>query len=229
MGSNAFRVKTTRLFQQAPTNLAAGASLVIVANVEGQGTVTGSFFSALAVAAGTPLIEESTDGINWRTVSTVAASGSAYPFTFAPQAPYIRITFTQGAGAGSVSGWVEARPDSAGGSSSSSVTPLPPSPAANTKLAISFTAAGLNTVIPGTPGLVTRIYHYTFIAEGSTSLTFRDGATAYSGAMPLVSTQGLTFDAPGGIYPITLAAGADWVISNLNAIGIRGFVIYTQS
>lgn len=229
MGSNAFRIKTTRLFQQAPTNLAAGASLVIIANVEGQGTVTGSFIDAVAPAVGFPLIEESADGLTWRTVTTVALSGSAYPFSFSPQAPFIRITLTQGAAPGNVSGWVEARPDSGGSSSSSSTTPLPPSPAASSKAAISFAAAGANIVIPGTPGLVTRIFHYTFIAEGATSLTFRDGGAAYSGAVPMVATQGLAFDAPGGIYPITLGVGNDWVITNLNAIGVRGFVLYTQS
>jgi hypothetical protein len=99
-----------------PTNLAIGASLVLVANVEGQFRLVGTLHGVVAPAAGFPLIEESPDGTNYQPALVIpqdlARTEFDFPFTYQPQAPYVRVTYTQGAGAGNVSGWIEARPES---------------------------------------------------------------------------------------------------------------------
>lgn len=114
MGSNALRVRTTRLFQQTPANLGAGSSLTVVANVEGQKTLVGTIHSTVAPAANSPSILESPDGTNYQTVFVIPQDISRtefdFPFTWTPTAPYVKIVYTQGAGAGNVSGFIEARP-----------------------------------------------------------------------------------------------------------------------
>lgn len=233
----AYLNETVAANQDVPQTLGGAAGAYNVIRAAGCASVLGIIKSAVAPAAGFPRIRF------WPAPGdvTVLTAQATFVLTVDPNnsntwlidfplfSPYFTIEYTQGAAPGNVymEAWV--LPEGSGGSSSFSPPPSPPSPGTSVKAAVSFAAAGDNTVIAASGTTTIRILHYTLLSAGGTSLTFKDGAAAYSGAIPLVATQGLAFDAPGGIYPITLTAGNAWVINNLNAISITGFVLYTQS
>lgn len=109
------------------------------------------------------------------------------------------------------------------------VAPTAPAAGTYTLAAISFAAAGDNTVIAAVAGQTIRIYHYNFVLAAASNITLKSGAVAKSGVYPLQQYMGLVFDAPGGAVTFDCAASAAFVINNSNAIQVSGFVLYTQS
>lgn len=107
-------------------------------------------------------------------------------------------------------------------------TPLPPSPAASSRAVINFNAAGDNTIIAApAAGNCIRIFHLNYKVRAATVITLKDGAAAISGPYNFAIGEGQAYDAPGGIYPLTLGDAAAFVINSTNAVEVDGFVQYT--
>jgi len=93
---------------------------------------------------------------------------------------------------------------------------------------INIAASGDSVVIAGVAGRRTRIYSLVLWAQAALVLILKDGATPINGA-------GFNFAASGGGVldfphrPLTLSAGADFVM-NLSTTGpLTGWVEYTQT
>jgi len=96
------------------------------------------------------------------------------------------------------------------------------------RVAINLSASGDSVVIAGVAGRQTRIYTLVLWAQAALVLVLKDGATAINGAgFNFTAAGGGVFDFPS--RPLTLAAGADFVM-NLSTTGpLTGWVEYTQT
>ena len=94
--------------------------------------------------------------------------------------------------------------------------------------AINFAAAGDNTVITGVTDKGIYVYKYFLVVAAATNLTFKDGATSLTGAIPLAANEAMvfTFDTRPW-YETTL--GNDFIINNSNAVQVSGRVYYIQA
>ena len=93
---------------------------------------------------------------------------------------------------------------------------------------INFSAAGLNTVIPGIAGQGIWVYRYFLVVASATNLTYFDGANQLTGAVPLAANEAMvfTFDTRPW-YECDL--GNDFIINNSNAVQVSGRVYYIQA
>ena len=115
---------------------------------------------------------------------------------------------------------------------SSGAAPAPPGPAAGALQAvISAGLLGVNTVIPApAAGNRIRLFHFNFLSRNAAPfmlVTLRSGATALSGAYRFAGVGGLSFDAPGGFFPLTLGLAEAFVLDLSVAVELDGFAIYT--
>ena len=89
----------------------------------------------------------------------------------------------------------------------------------------SGTIAGVAAVT----GSVLRIYRIWLVAAGATNLTFEDGATALSGAVPLTTSQQIFLPFDSGWPHFVTSAGNAFNIGNSGGVQISGTIWYTQS
>lgn len=94
--------------------------------------------------------------------------------------------------------------------------------------AINFSASGNNIVIPGVAGQGIWVYKYFLVVEAATSLTFYDGATALTGAVPLAANEAMVFTFDTRPWFET-DLGNDFVINSTNAVQVSGRIYYIQS
>lgn len=92
---------------------------------------------------------------------------------------------------------------------------------------IDFSISGDVSIIAGVTGKKIYIFRLYFIVGASTSITFKNGTTALTGAMP--------FPTGGMVLDPTLApwhecdTGAAFVMNSTNAVQVSGAIGYIQS
>ncbi len=88
-------------------------------------------------------------------------------------------------------------------------------------------AAGGNIASPaGINNLIIRVYQVMLVLGGTTNITFQDGSTALSGAMPMLANG--SFYLPSTGYPhYTTSVGNAFNINSSNAVQVGGTVWFT--
>jgi hypothetical protein len=92
---------------------------------------------------------------------------------------------------------------------------------------IDFSASGDNTVIVGVSGLLIKVYRYFLVVAQPTNLTFKNGAVALTGAVPLTSNEAMVFTFDTMPW-FTMTAGASFVINSSGGGQVSGAAYYTQ-
>lgn len=214
---------------------ALGLAQTPVYPAHGNRRITGAIYLS-AVPSSAPVLSMNVDGSNTFDINITlqrdtSQSDFVYVFDIPLFMPYWTLQLTGNAAGSSCRVSVWTYPDGSGAAVSSSGGSTPtPTPASSTYRVAAFNAIGANTIIPAAVGQTIRIFHYTLLNNGAaaTALILQDGATAISGAMTVQPTAGLSFDAPGGNYPLTLTAGNAFIIDNSAGMQVNGFVLYTQ-
>lgn len=94
---------------------------------------------------------------------------------------------------------------------------------------INIAGAGDNTVIAAVAGQIIRVYKILLWANGSTSVTLKDGAaTSLTGAMAFTAQTGFVLDYDDQPWFIT-SSGNAFVINLSAAIQVSGTLSFTQS
>ena len=95
-------------------------------------------------------------------------------------------------------------------------------------------AAAINSTSPtialvaGAAGQIIRIFKIFLVVGGTTNLTFEDGSTALTGAIPMASNGSLTLDMDGTAW-FTSSAGNALNLLNSGSVQVSGAVYYTQT
>jgi hypothetical protein len=92
---------------------------------------------------------------------------------------------------------------------------------------INFSASGDNTVVAGAAGLGIYVFKYFLVVGAATNLTFKDGTTALTGAIPLVANMSMVFDFDTRPWYST-ASGNALIINSSVAVQVSGRVYYLQ-
>lgn len=93
--------------------------------------------------------------------------------------------------------------------------------------AISFNSSGDNVVISAPAAGPIVIYGLLFTVGGATNITFKNGATAQSGAI-VFTANGSSLSMPNNEKPIFWAdPGNNFVMNSSNAVQVSGVVYYT--
>ncbi len=101
-----------------------------------------------------------------------------------------------------------------------------PGPIQNAK--IDFAGSGDNAIIAAVAGKRIFIYRLYFILGAATNITFKDGSTALTGAMPFLANGFMILD-PTQVPWHQTAAGAAFNINSSNAVQVSGSVGFIQA
>jgi hypothetical protein len=97
------------------------------------------------------------------------------------------------------------------------------------ELPINFTASGDNLIIPGTVGLIIRVYRYFLIVRAATDLTMKDGAAILeTGPLPLTANEAMVFTFDTKPW-FTLSLGNAFIINSSVGTQVSGRIYFTQS
>lgn len=97
------------------------------------------------------------------------------------------------------------------------------------ELVVSVSGTGDQTIVPGVPGTVIRVYQLFVVIDADSLVTFKDGgATAISGAMDMLEAGSIVFDYNGEHPWLATTDGNDLVMNFSMASGAKGRVYYTQ-
>jgi hypothetical protein len=97
-----------------------------------------------------------------------------------------------------------------------------------TSAPINFTASGDNTVIAaGGTGRVNRVYRLFLVVGAATSITFKHGATALSGPIPLPANGAITLDFEAEPW-FECADNEAFVINSSAGVQVSGTIYFTQ-
>jgi len=226
--------KPLRLFNRAPTAIAGGGTFNPGKfNLTGYTRIAGVFhMTAGTAAAGFPRIRQSADGTNWDYVTVLTADStqatSVYTFDIAILAPYVIFEFTNGATPNNLSavGTAYGIGGSSGGSGGGST---PTTTVVCTKLALSISTIGDNTVIAApAAGNSIRIYHIDWITAGAVTVIMKDGATPFTGSYAFPDIGSYAFDAEAS-GPIVLSDATAFVINLSAGVALGGMVLYTAT
>jgi len=88
-------------------------------------------------------------------------------------------------------------------------------------------ASGDTAAVAAASAKVTRVYRLFIVVGGATNITFKDGATALTGAIPLAANQSITLDFDGEPW-FTCSNNSAFNINSSNAVQVSGRVYYTQ-
>lgn len=94
-------------------------------------------------------------------------------------------------------------------------------------VALSSAAGGDIAAVTGTPGLIIRVYKLFLVCTGASNITFKDGATALSGAMALAANGAITLDLDGQPW-FSCSVGNTFNINSSASTQVSGTVYYTQ-
>ena len=92
---------------------------------------------------------------------------------------------------------------------------------------VSATATAISAPAAVTSQII-RIYKLFLVSAGTTNITFEDGTTALSGALPLVANGSITLDLDGQPW-FTCTKGNAFTISNSGGVQVSGAVYYTAT
>ena len=97
-----------------------------------------------------------------------------------------------------------------------------------TNAVIDFSGSGANTIVAGVAGKKIYIFRLYFILGGASNLTFKDGSTALTGAMPFLANGYMVLD-PTLVPWHECASGDAFIINSSNAVQVSGAIGYVQS
>ena len=92
---------------------------------------------------------------------------------------------------------------------------------------VSATATAISAPAAVTSQII-RIYKLFLVSAGTTNITFEDGTTALSGALPLVANGAITLDLDGQPW-FTCTRANNFTIGNSGNLQVSGAVYYTQT
>ncbi len=95
----------------------------------------------------------------------------------------------------------------------------------NTK--INFSGSGDNPIVAAVSGKRIFIYRLYFILGAATDITFKDGSTALTGAMPFLANGFMILD-PTQVPWHQTSVGAAFNINSSNAVQVSGSVGFIQ-
>lgn len=103
-----------------------------------------------------------------------------------------------------------------------------PYPAGFTEAIINFSASGDTALVAAVAAQTTKIYRLFLVVAGATTLTFKDGSSALTGAMTMTSGGSLTLDFDGNPW-FTGSANTAFNLNSGNAVQVSGRLYYIQS
>lgn len=92
---------------------------------------------------------------------------------------------------------------------------------------INFIASGDNIIITGAVGLILRVYRYFVVVGDVTQLTYKNGAKALTGPVPLTGNEAMVFTFDTKPWYL-MDPGANFVINSSNSVQVSGAAYYTQ-
>jgi hypothetical protein len=114
----------------------------------------------------------------------------------------------------------------------SAANPLPVSfgrsAAVLTEVKIDTASSGDLALVAAVAGQTTKLYRIILVAAGATTITFKDGATALTGAMTLNAGGAIVLDFDGTPW-FTGSANAAFNVNSSAAVQISGRAYYVQS
>lgn len=93
---------------------------------------------------------------------------------------------------------------------------------------INFNGTGDNSIVAGVALQTIRIHRIFFVVGAATNIIFKNGATALTGAVPMLANGSFVLDYSGEPW-FTTDAGSAFVINQSGTAQISGRVYYTQS
>lgn len=93
---------------------------------------------------------------------------------------------------------------------------------------IDFSGVGDNVLIAGVALQTIRVFRLFFVVGADMSLTFKDAATALTGAIPMLANGSFILDFQGDPW-FTTAAGDDFILNASVGGQVSGRIYYTQS
>lgn len=93
---------------------------------------------------------------------------------------------------------------------------------------INFSGSGVNEIIAAVTGKRVLVHRLFLVCAGTTNLTFKRGTTALSGAVPMATNGGITFDITGEPWFTTNSAEA-FNIESSNGVQVSGTIYYATA
>lgn len=90
---------------------------------------------------------------------------------------------------------------------------------------VSFSSSGDNEIIAAVAEKRILVHRLFVVCAGATSLTFKRGSTALSGAIPMTANGGITFDISGEPW-FTTGLEEAFNIGSSNAVQVSGTIYY---
>lgn len=103
-------------------------------------------------------------------------------------------------------------------------------PSNDMPLTIAVVSSSATTIaaVSGVAGSVVKVYKLFLVTGGTTNITFADGTTGLSGALPMAANGSITLDLDGTPWFVT-SPGAAFNITNSGNLQVSGSVYYTQN
>jgi hypothetical protein len=87
-------------------------------------------------------------------------------------------------------------------------------------------SAATVTGVAGVSGQIIRVYAMVLVIGGTSNITFQDGTTALSGAMPMLANGSIVLDNNGNHWYATSSSNA-FNIGNSGSVSVNGTIYYT--
>ena len=97
-----------------------------------------------------------------------------------------------------------------------------------TESSVNFSGTSDNTIISGTANQTIRVFRIFFVASASTTITFKDGATALTGAITVFAGGAFLLDYQDLAW-FTTSSGNGFVISQTGTAQISGRIWFQKS
>ena len=94
--------------------------------------------------------------------------------------------------------------------------------------AINFVASGDNTLVAGVAGQIITVYQIFFVVSAAATLTFKDGATALTGAMSFTANGSLTFAFDTSPWFSTSPGNSFVLTQTTTTAQVSGRIYYSQ-
>lgn len=91
---------------------------------------------------------------------------------------------------------------------------------------VTFAASGDNTLVAAVAGKVIKLVRIFVVAAAATNLTFKDGAVALSGALPMTANGSVTLDLSDSPWFSTSSVSNNLILNSSAAVQVSGTVYY---